>query len=379
MLRLLCESYVCVSALAALDEVLSRLTGKKRKAWADAKSQGLKIVGAIGRASLKAGLNIVVQENVAEGFKEALKAEGDKLIDTFSNSIAEFRNSKDAIESFKEKLGTLFENGVPEKLPLIILVDELDRCRPTYAVQLLERVKHLFDMPNVAFVLATNTHQLSHSVNAVYGSSFDGSGYLHRFFDSTYTFSLPKLDKLVQEIAVRECINYNKMEAPASQEEAFIISAFEHFHVAPRDIERCMELLKTLSSVWPSHNPIQLLYAIPLIIAHQTKTELFDALTGVKNWGEDLKWEFQTNWPIIFPRDMHRRRAEEKADVKYLINQLVAGLEKSVDTDWDEEQLPQSKVWLRRCLLADQNVNGRGYRLRDYPRLIQQAGRITSS
>ncbi|MBJ7544747.1 KAP family P-loop NTPase fold protein [Rhodomicrobium udaipurense] len=350
-----------VAILAALDEVLSRLTGKKRKGWADAKSQGAKVAWALARSTAKVGASYIISEGGIDGIKDALNGEANQAIDGFSKYIDRFRENKNAVASFKKKLQTLFDQRVPEKLPLIILIDELDRCRPTYAVQLLERVKHLFGMPNVAFVLATNTQQLSHSVNGVYGHSFDGSGYLRRFFDSTYTFSLPKLDKLVQEIAVRECINYNKMEAPTSQEEAFIISAFEHFHVAPRDIERCMEILKTLSSVWASRNPIQLLYAIPLIIAYQTKTEeLFYALTRGDGWVEALKRQFPSGWSVEFPRNRYRTRSEEKVDVKYLVTHLMSGLGNLPDTDWDEDQLPQSEIWLRRGLLADQNGSNQG-------------------
>ena len=48
----------------------------------------------------------------------------------------------------------------------MLLVDELDRCRPTYAVQILEKMKHLFNVPNI-FVLAVDRNQLGlfHSIN----------------------------------------------------------------------------------------------------------------------------------------------------------------------------------------------------------------------
>jgi hypothetical protein len=69
------------------------------------------------------------------------------------------------------------------------MIDELDRCKPTYAVSSLERLKHLFSVPGVVFVLALDSEQLGHSIRAVYGSGMDAEGYLRRFID--YEFELP--------------------------------------------------------------------------------------------------------------------------------------------------------------------------------------------
>lgn len=64
---------------------------------------------------------------------------------------------------------------------VFILIDELDRCRPSYAIEMLETIKHFFELKNYVFVVATDTEQLSHSVKAVYGDFFDGKEYLSRF------------------------------------------------------------------------------------------------------------------------------------------------------------------------------------------------------
>ena len=77
--------------------------------------------------------------------------------------------------------------------PLMVMIDELDRCRPSYAVELLEVAKHLFSVDRIVFVLAVNCDQLAHSVKALYGSDFDAEGYLRRFFD--VDFKLPEPDR----------------------------------------------------------------------------------------------------------------------------------------------------------------------------------------
>ena len=77
--------------------------------------------------------------------------------------------------------------------PLIVMIDELDRCRPSYAVELLKVAKHLFDVDKAVFVLAVNRDELTHSINALYGNDFDATGYLRRFVD--IDFQLPNPDR----------------------------------------------------------------------------------------------------------------------------------------------------------------------------------------
>ena len=64
-----------------------------------------------------------------------------------------------------------------------MLIDELDRCRPPYAIETLEVAKHIFNADGVVFALGLHRQQLTASIKAVYGQDFDAVGYLERFFD----------------------------------------------------------------------------------------------------------------------------------------------------------------------------------------------------
>lgn len=77
--------------------------------------------------------------------------------------------------------------------PMYIFIDELDRCRPNFAIEVLEVIKHIFDIEGVIFVIATNTSELQHSIKAVYGNDFDANKYLMRFFNRTYELPAPNL------------------------------------------------------------------------------------------------------------------------------------------------------------------------------------------
>ncbi|MGI9337631.1 MAG: KAP family P-loop NTPase fold protein [Gammaproteobacteria bacterium] len=98
------------------------------------------------------------------------------------------------MDEFKAALGEFVKS---QGKRVVIFVDELDRCRPDYAIKVLERIKHLFGVPGVIFVLATNRAQLCHSVNALYGANFDADAYLRRFIEFDYAIKAPDTSDFV--------------------------------------------------------------------------------------------------------------------------------------------------------------------------------------
>ena len=132
----------------------------------------------------------VEQDNLLKDAKEVSK----QVAEAMKKALESHKTVKEAIKNFKENLANLITQLASEsaiRLPILIFVDELDRCRPDYAIELLEGIKHLFGVSGVTFVIATNIPQLSESIKAVYGAGFDGQKYLLRFFDLQYTLSKP--------------------------------------------------------------------------------------------------------------------------------------------------------------------------------------------
>ncbi len=109
------------------------------------------------------------------------------------------KEAKKSVKAFRhvlhEMADTLWQDS--ENRPLIVAIDELDRCRPSCAVELLEVAKHFFSVDRIVFVLAVNRDQLAHSVRALYGSDFDAEGYLRRFFDVDFRLSEPSRDAFI--------------------------------------------------------------------------------------------------------------------------------------------------------------------------------------
>ena len=98
---------------------------------------------------------------------------------------------KEQIEAEKnlETLKACLKELAADK-PIILFIDELDRCRPDYAVDMLEVIKHVFDIENVKVVLVTNTKQLRAAINHRYGVEVDAQKYLDKFLK--YSFALPE-------------------------------------------------------------------------------------------------------------------------------------------------------------------------------------------
>lgn len=129
--------------------------------------------------------------DLADEIKGAIKTANDEVANATSDFIKkkleDYSDEKETLNSFKE---ILTEFCGKENEPVVIFIDELDRCRPTFAVQLIERIKHLFDVPNLVFVLLLNREQLENAIKGIYGNETDAAKYLGKFVN--LFFRLPK-------------------------------------------------------------------------------------------------------------------------------------------------------------------------------------------
>ncbi|RAZ82402.1 hypothetical protein DDV93_19240 [Cereibacter johrii] len=123
----------------------------------------------------------VVGDVVMDAVVDAGAQEAEKALDAFWERE---ESRRAAITQLRVELVKLTrvgcEDGDPPN-PLVVVVDELDRCRPDYALALLEIIKHFFSVPSVHFVLGVNLEALEHSVRARYGHAFPADRYLDRF------------------------------------------------------------------------------------------------------------------------------------------------------------------------------------------------------
>lgn len=129
-----------------------------------------------------------------EGVKEAIEGVTKGLSDVFENEVLEYEKKKKSISDFRNSLSE-FIAKTNEGKPLIFIIDELDRCRPNYAVSILEQIKHFFSVPNIVFILSIDKEQLGNAIKGVYGSDdIDADEYLRRFIDLEYSIPEPEVD-----------------------------------------------------------------------------------------------------------------------------------------------------------------------------------------
>lgn len=141
-------------------------------------------INALGRLFL--GINDLAE--LKEKFGEQIEKKlGDATEKYVKQRLDDYDRDRETAKHFK---ATLKEFAAKQDKPVVFIIDELDRCRPSFAVQVIERIKHFFDTPNLVFVLLLNRVQLENAINGVYGSELDAHAYLGKFVH--FFLRLPK-------------------------------------------------------------------------------------------------------------------------------------------------------------------------------------------
>lgn len=186
-------------------------------------------------------------------------------------------NRHDAVNEFIDKL-----KGDSERL--IFVIDELDRCRPSFAVELLEVVKHYFMRNDVTFIITTNINQLSHTIKKYYGSDFDGYAYLNKFFD--FMFGLRKVN--IEEYA-RSVLNW--------ADDSMIVNrvardAIEYYGLEMREINSYYSSLQLVNRFLTRNNnwsggqyPVQLVFVLLALALKIKDDSLYEQFTSGKGEG----------------------------------------------------------------------------------------------
>lgn len=199
--------------------------------------------------------------------------DADKLVDTLCSNHKERYES---IQYLKQEIRQWVEGAVGLSegeldYPAFILIDELDRCRPSYAVEMLETIKHIFDIPKVVFVLATDTEQLQHAIKVIYGEGFDAQTYLGRFFKRRFYLNKCPSHFLIEEFVADRfellCSKTFHCFSDASDFSKTIAKVVDAYHLSARETESFLDtLFAVLHSV--SERSIDIIYLSALLIMH---------------------------------------------------------------------------------------------------------------
>jgi predicted KAP-like P-loop ATPase len=138
---------------------------------------------AIGRQIAKkmSGIDPLEAGKFAEKKKTDRNSSFNHLpLDTFSI----YQGRKEAMTKLKETIQNFVTASEPK---VLFLVDELDRCRPDYAISYLETIKHIFDIKGAVFILAADRQQLANSAKTAFGPDLDFEEYYRKFIHREIT------------------------------------------------------------------------------------------------------------------------------------------------------------------------------------------------
>ncbi len=249
---------------------------------------GLAITGGAvdAAADILTGVSKDVADAVNDGIKDASLAQveevGQAIRGVSSHAlmdqrVSDFEQGQAAVHEMKHSLEAIVRAlGRSDKHPpIVIFIDELDRCRPTYAVKLLEEIKHLFDVPGLVFLLAINGDQLAYSVSGAYGAGFNGRAYLRRFIDREYKLAEPGLYPLVTKLCSDAGITDQNVRFPnialigggraAIDLPGIIAEYMRLYEISARDAFSLIDNLQTCVALTPGKR-LEGAYLLPLLI-----------------------------------------------------------------------------------------------------------------
>lgn len=174
------------------------------------------------KTATKVGASVLLPDIISSNISKVIdNIDGEKLKEIIKGNIDEYNNKKDNrieeyydnikaysknIEKFKQALEK-FANIIADKFdkPVVIFIDELDRSNPQFVIKMIERLKHIFEIPNIVFILTVNKKELANTIEGTYGSKMDGYAYYKKF--TTHDFTLYPIEQIKNE-KIEEFIEY---------------------------------------------------------------------------------------------------------------------------------------------------------------------------
>lgn len=236
------ENDDCLDPLVAIiAEMKDSIERVNKTDWDNIKLKGKKLAKKIAPAATKiitAGLISSSDINLGEKIE-------DTIIDVSGNlfNIDRYIEQKEIRKEFEKDL-----EKYQKKLDktVVFFIDELDRCKPTFAIETLERIKHLFNLEKFIFVLGIDKEALSNSIKVIYGSGTDVNGYLTRFIDVEYSLKETYRGFYIRHLMDKYTVN--KIDFGGSNRNFFdVMEIIDLFGLSLRDMEKVVASLYLIS------------------------------------------------------------------------------------------------------------------------------------
>lgn len=206
----------------AMSAVILDTLREDRDSLANIKDKAVAVAKALTPIASTVAVNLTARwifgsPDITKAFRNALSdgidASSSEISREIEGRLTHFKEERACIDAFRDRLAAYCAKASSQGKPVVFFIDELDRCRPSYAVQLIERIKHFFEVPNLVFVLLINRHQLERAITGVYGE-IDSSRYLGKFLSMTFRFPgngrVPNWEKVQRVHYVRHIMSVSE-------------------------------------------------------------------------------------------------------------------------------------------------------------------------
>ncbi len=280
--------------IAFIGEISKELIQKKGKGKVGSQIKKIQNIGGkIARRLLPLTIQLATQGLLSqETVKKTSEAfiTGGKEVANFASELAEekikqYENDKKGILEFKKELTSLSKllaEDNTNKSPLVFFIDELDRCRPDFSIFLLERVKHIFSVEGMVFILVMDRTQLEQSAKFLYGAEMKEDGYLRRFIDFRCQLPEPSTEDfckaLHQKFHLAEVFAQRNGESEETFQKIFVRFA-EIYGFSLRAIEQCYTEINMIFRTTPANRYLNSHLVAFLVTMKSHNPEIFSSLS----------------------------------------------------------------------------------------------------
>ncbi len=267
----------------------------------------------IAKGLVRKYVGVELEDLIGEGTSDDASDAAGSLI---SSLIEDQAKTAKQVEDFKASVVERLTNVAVKnnlKKPAFIFIDELDRCRPTYAIELLERIKHFFELEGCRFIIASDSKQLAHSIRAVYGQGFSSERYLNRFFDAEFNLDnsdifsmvhrcLPEIHSVNLDVNISGRIgrhDYNSSTAvdakkhtvttmmqSFTENQLIVVGLCRYFNVELRELTNYIKQIKSAADT--IGGAVHFFWLAYLVFFKASKAEEYYGLKSADKWRESV-------------------------------------------------------------------------------------------
>lgn len=249
----------------------------------------------------KIGVNLVTEILLNKFLGSADKKKIKDFFHSLTDSLTDnFDYEKDDKENVFEQFKTATNKLLKACGEITVIIDELDRCRPDFAMETIEKIKHIFNVPNLKFILVYNKSVLHGIIDKLYGTGDDSDLYMSKLVEKEFVLPVfsTELEKWLDydlDVLSKSGVDSRVIEMYKSKKR-FVVKAMCDLSISLRNMSRIIVNTKPVNTIKSEMDDANTkfqkecsLEIIRQIFRHENKT-LFDKVRE-KAMIDDIKFQ----------------------------------------------------------------------------------------